>query len=239
MKLRVLMYHSVTTEKESPLVVSVDRLRDQFTMIKKWGCSTVSCNDIISWQNGITTPPHRPVLITFDDAYLETYTLALPLLEEFNFKATVFVPGKHVGGENAWDGGGQAIMNLDQLRDGATRGLEPALHGWDHRSFEDLSDEELREQILNGINQFTEAEIPFAPAVAYPFGANRRKTPDRHASMVKTLRETGVQLGFRIGARTNTIPMDNLFTIQRANIRGIDASWEFPVKLLLGRSKPF
>jgi peptidoglycan/xylan/chitin deacetylase (PgdA/CDA1 family) len=47
--------------------------------------------------------PPRAVCITFDDGYRSTHDLALPVLREFGFPATVFVTTGHVGSSNMWN----------------------------------------------------------------------------------------------------------------------------------------
>lgn len=50
------------------------------------------------------TMPPRAVCITFDDGYRSTYELALPVLQEFNLPATVFVTSGYVDShENMWN----------------------------------------------------------------------------------------------------------------------------------------
>lgn len=38
--------------------------------------------------------PENALLLTFDDGYIDHYTYAFPLLEEFGFKGSFFIPGK-------------------------------------------------------------------------------------------------------------------------------------------------
>ncbi len=47
--------------------------------------------------------PTNSVCITFDDGYLNNYTVALPLLKKHNIPATVFVASAFSHGENMWN----------------------------------------------------------------------------------------------------------------------------------------
>lgn len=38
--------------------------------------------------------PENPLLLTFDDGYIDNFTFAFPLLEEFGFQGSFFIPGK-------------------------------------------------------------------------------------------------------------------------------------------------
>ena len=44
-------------------------------------------------KNG-TRLPEKALLLTFDDGYVDNYTYALPILEEFGFQGSFFIPGK-------------------------------------------------------------------------------------------------------------------------------------------------
>ncbi len=48
---------------------------------------------IYAVHNG-TSLPEKAVLLTFDDGYVDNYTVALPILEEFGFQGSFFIPGK-------------------------------------------------------------------------------------------------------------------------------------------------
>ncbi|MGO8352247.1 polysaccharide deacetylase family protein, partial [Rhizobium johnstonii] len=45
----------------------------------------------------------RPVMLTFDDAYLDFFPDAFPILAENDFGAEVFVVTDKVGGRSDWD----------------------------------------------------------------------------------------------------------------------------------------
>jgi peptidoglycan/xylan/chitin deacetylase (PgdA/CDA1 family) len=47
--------------------------------------------------------PPRAVCITFDDGYRSTHDLALPILQEFNLPATVFVTTGYIGEGSMWN----------------------------------------------------------------------------------------------------------------------------------------
>ena len=47
-------------------------------------------------RSGRPLPP-RPVVLTFDDAYTDFYSAALPVLREHGFRATLYVPTAYVG----------------------------------------------------------------------------------------------------------------------------------------------
>lgn len=70
------------------------------------------------------TMPPRAVCITFDDGYRSTYELALPVLQEFNLPATVFVTSGYVGNQqNMWN---DRIVEAVRLVQGDTLDMRAA-----------------------------------------------------------------------------------------------------------------
>lgn len=49
---------------------------------------------VIEATKGGAPLPDNAVLLTFDDGYIDNYTFAFPVLEEFGFQGSFFIPGK-------------------------------------------------------------------------------------------------------------------------------------------------
>jgi peptidoglycan/xylan/chitin deacetylase (PgdA/CDA1 family) len=114
------------------------------------------------------------VLLTFDDAYADLTTYALPMLKRHNFSAAVFVVTRHIGDENAWDRvrGSQPhrLMTGDQIAEWAGRGIEFGAHSRTHADLTTLSDREMREEIDGSRDDLSAITGQQVRAFAYPFG---------------------------------------------------------------------
>jgi peptidoglycan/xylan/chitin deacetylase (PgdA/CDA1 family) len=77
--------------------VAADAFRRQLEYIKRHH-SVLSLTDLLSALAGERELPPRPVMITVDDGYRSTYTVAFPLLRELQIPASVFVTTDFVGG---------------------------------------------------------------------------------------------------------------------------------------------
>ncbi len=65
-------------------------------------CSPISTAQLVAALNGASLPP-RPVLVTFDDGYRSVLDLGLPILEQYEIPAAVFVCVEPiVRGEHFW-----------------------------------------------------------------------------------------------------------------------------------------
>ena len=45
----------------------------------------------------------KPVVLTFDDGYADTYSIVYPIMKEYGFAATVFINPGDVGTRLTWD----------------------------------------------------------------------------------------------------------------------------------------
>ncbi len=90
----ILMYHNINDNydigNKSNEMSSVE-FEDQLKALKRSGYNTITFNEYIDYRNGINTLPDNPIIITFDDGYLNNYTTAFPLLKKYDMKATIFI----------------------------------------------------------------------------------------------------------------------------------------------------
>ncbi len=91
--LRILFYHRVSDERD-PLTVSVDRFRAQMEVLADQGfrvLDVVTARRLLAGEHDDSHPHRRLIGLSFDDGYRDVAENALPVLEEFEFSATVFV----------------------------------------------------------------------------------------------------------------------------------------------------
>ncbi len=96
-KLFISMYHYTRDLKHSryPEIKGLDvpLLRKQMEFFKE-NCNVVTMEQVIDAVKGKSELPEKAVLLTFDDGYVDNFTFALPILEEFGFQGSFFIPGK-------------------------------------------------------------------------------------------------------------------------------------------------
>ncbi|HEY5041197.1 MAG TPA: polysaccharide deacetylase family protein [Verrucomicrobiae bacterium] len=106
---------------------SPGRFREQMQWLKDRGCRGVTLSDGLAWLNDSSPSPPRgegrgevslsplrpslpqignrkseignikPVVLTFDDGFRDFYTAAWPILREFGFTATMYLPTSFIG----------------------------------------------------------------------------------------------------------------------------------------------
>ena len=96
--LPILGYHRVGPHKGDHVpTVPPEAFERQLSYLSRHRYGVLSVEEFVDVLDGRRPAPHRSVVITFDDGYEETHTVAWPLLKRFGFPATVFVTPDEVG----------------------------------------------------------------------------------------------------------------------------------------------
>jgi peptidoglycan/xylan/chitin deacetylase (PgdA/CDA1 family) len=114
--------------------------------------------------------------ITFDDGYADFLQMAVPVLEQLGFSATVFVVGGMLGEENdwAWDRGLKPrikLLGAEDIRGVSTRGMEVGSHGLSHIPLAGLEPELLEEEVNLSRQVIGEALGERVEGFSYPYGS--------------------------------------------------------------------
>ncbi len=97
----VFAYHSID-DTGSILSTSPSQLRSQLNWLHENGWRAITHEEYLQSLNSENIGDGRKVLLTFDDGYENFYCNAVPILEEFGYKATVFVIGGMIGENAQW-----------------------------------------------------------------------------------------------------------------------------------------
>lgn len=93
----IVMYHHLSDDINDEMHVSAERFKEDLIAYKAAGFNTIQYQDLVNYVYDDVALPDNPLLITFDDGYLSNYTLAFPLLKEYNMKAVISMIGWSVG----------------------------------------------------------------------------------------------------------------------------------------------
>jgi len=98
-RLTVIYYHSVGPVKpdweKSFLTVSTELFEKHLVWLGR-RYTTISPGEYLKIRTGEMPPVKNPLLITFDDGYLDNWVYAFPLLKKHGMKATIFVSPEFV-----------------------------------------------------------------------------------------------------------------------------------------------
>lgn len=89
----ILMYHSVSDYRAwlwGHLTCPVNVFEDQLRALAEAGFHTVSLSEVYAHHAEGAPLPSNPIVLTFDDGYLDNWVYAYPLLKRYGFKGTIF-----------------------------------------------------------------------------------------------------------------------------------------------------
>ena len=232
MRLPVLMFHQIAPPGTgaSGLTIDADRLQSHFEYLKDEGYNPIHFKDLLL----LNELPQKPIIISFDDVYVNQLDWAYPLLQSFGFKACFYIPFKYVGGINAWDQGKEHIMSIDHLRSLDQSIVELGWHSFAHGRYDLTSLEEIRADLEQCDTFVRSNQLEVSPVIAYPYGKFPRKGKS-NIHFFELLKEFKISYGLRIGNRLNRFPFKNAYEIERIDVRGEFTDREFRRKLRYGR----
>ena len=101
----ILLYHKIdcVSEDQDPLRLSVSPalFAQQMQWLADGGYRCLTLQEVYDcWQAG--RYPRKSFALTFDDAYADTYTTVLPILQQHGFTATIFAVSDFIGRNLPW-----------------------------------------------------------------------------------------------------------------------------------------
>jgi peptidoglycan/xylan/chitin deacetylase (PgdA/CDA1 family) len=176
----VLMYHKIPDQplhSRHRIFVPKAVFGRHLHFFRKQGFVPITFKTYDAYRSGklpLNTFPAKPIFLTFDDAYLDNYTNAWPLLKEYGFKATIFSLGDETHRDNFWDvrqgEKSEPLMNTAQKLEMQAYGIEFGAHTLNHPVLTELPEEEVRHELTQS-KQNLEAQLGTEViAFAYPYG---------------------------------------------------------------------
>jgi peptidoglycan/xylan/chitin deacetylase (PgdA/CDA1 family) len=172
----ILMYHYVSSPPEDASQVRInlslepDDFRAQMQYLADYDYTPIDLYDVSLAITNKTELPPKPVLLTFDDGYIDAYEVVYPILEEFGFKGTFFIITEYV------DAGNYNHMNWAMIEEMAAAGHRMEPHTKTHPDLSTLSWDGQIYQIL-GAQQTLAAHIGYTPRfLCYPAGKYNDET---------------------------------------------------------------
>ena len=203
----VLMYHSVAEEANNDAVISVARFKEHMLYLKQNEYHPVSLDQLYDYLMGTSGLPAKPVVLTFDDGYRDTYEVVMPILKQYGFKSVLFIPAGDTGQRLTWQ----------EIREMKAAGMEIASHSFHHRDLAGLSRSEQVAEVVKSKEMLDRMLEQNTRYFCYPNSSYDAET-------LRALRENG----FVMAVTTNpgwAKPGDHMLELQRVWVgNGIDNS---------------
>jgi peptidoglycan/xylan/chitin deacetylase (PgdA/CDA1 family) len=206
-KIPVLMYHSIDFEKGNELRIPKDKFRLQMKYLKDNGFTTLTLNELYSYIVFGTSLPEKPVVLTLDDGYVDNYTNALPVLKEFDLKATVFMITSCIDTDKRY-------LTSKQLQEMDKAGMDIESHTVTHPELNKLSYDNQLIELKNSkvtLEKILGRDVPY---LAYPYGRF-------NADTLKITQDLGYKMAFStiIGDASKS---DGLYKLHRLYVSNND-----------------
>ncbi len=168
-KIPVLLYHYIRKIAPQPdnrgwnLSVPPTTFQQQMEYLQKENYNTITPDDLHQYLKYGYPLPDNPILLTFDDGYLDFFEEVLPVLRDYNLNATNFVVTNFIGRKKYMDWYHlRYLLTTDHVFLGA--------HTQNHKKLTQLDPEILEQEIA--VNKMTLEEwIGTAiDYLAYPYG---------------------------------------------------------------------
>lgn len=216
----VLMYHYIAAnpnpkdKARDSLSVPPDKFEAQMQYLAQNGYTPVTLDTLYGIFNSQTTVVGKPVVLTFDDGYIDFYTNAFPILRRFNFHAVSFIPTGLIGGGY--------YMNWDQVKEISSSGLVTFEgHTVSHAHLPSLSYAAAVKQLADSKNLIQSVTGYPVNFVAYPGGIS-------NGTVQAAARQAGYAGGLGTWYGKSTSPS---FNMPRIKVSGYWSIKEFAARL--------
>lgn len=214
----VITYHDFTEGNPSnDMQISINNFEKEMKYLKDHHYKTLEMKDIECYLKNECQLPKKSVLITIDDGWKNTYKLAIPILEKYNFKATIFYIGANRDNEN--------FMSLDDIIDIKEnhKNITIASHTYNlHQENAYQSDKKTLDNDFKKMNEILDTKY-----FAYPYGL-------KSDTYKEVLKENNYSLAFTFGPKKEHRKLtknDDRYELPRLNFSTNIPLWKFIIRL--------
>ena len=198
----ILMYHSISepdSDGRHPYFETATSPRvfaEQMKFLRETGYRTVSLNEAVMHVESGEQDSKPRVALTFDDGFQDFYTNAFPILENYQFTATVFLPTRYIS-EESRQFKGWHCMTWREVREMHSAGIAFGSHSVSHQQLNTLTVSEV-EQEIRGSKETIEDKLGYpVDSFSYPFAF-----PETDRPFKRRLRDLLVAQGYKSGVTT-------------------------------------
>ena len=188
----ILTYHSLDTAN-SVISVAPQLFREQMASLAEMNIPVVSLAVIRETEGAVA--------LTFDDGFQNFFQHAFPVLQEYNFPATVFAVSGYSGRQNTWPSQPLRpfvptldLMSWSELEQISKAGVSVGSHTMTHPRMSRLPDAEVENELRISRSDLEDRTGKAVDAFAYPYGDS---TPAVRRAVARYFRlACGTQLNF-------------------------------------------
>jgi peptidoglycan/xylan/chitin deacetylase (PgdA/CDA1 family) len=224
------MYHAFGDGvRGQPYAISTRSFTRQMRVLAVLGYRVIPLEDLLEALLERHTLPRRAVVITIDDGYRDNFEIAMPLLRDLRYPATIFLVSRRLGEHNDWSQGDElagrkllSVEDVQRMRDG---GIHFGAHTRTHPRLPEAPDDVVRGEVA-GSRADLERELGWdVPVFTYPYG----QYDDRAVAEARR-----AYLGACTTEPRRVYFNDDPFLVPRIEVLGTDSLLRFLRKLSFG-----
>jgi len=199
----ILYYHFVKSPGKGAtikgLYTSLFHFEWQIKQLAKKGYNFITFEDVAL---GKYDEKQKNIILTFDDGCESLYFNAFPILKRYNAKAVVYVVTDSIGKRDLlWEDNENkepiSILTKPQISEMINKGIEFGSHLCRHVHLPTLTEQEMKNELVES-KKYLESEFGIKVySVAYPFGSY-------NANVIENAEEAGYQYGVTTKAGDNS-----------------------------------
>ena len=206
----VLMYHRVAPMSTATNAVSYDltitpaQFREQVGWLKRNGYTAISQAELFRAIEDGAALPKKPVVLTFDDGYVDATKDVLPVLEPLKWPATFFIISSRIGE--------RAFLTAKQLKRLSGAGMDIGSHTVDHLELPSLSESSRAQQLTQSRKELEKVVGHPVRWFCYPAGRN-------DSASAASVAKAGYLLGYTTEGGS-VLRADSLTQLPRVRVSG-------------------
>lgn len=193
----ILMYHSIGDEKNNDAVISKELFAEQMAFLSREQFHPITLDELYAYLAEGKPLPLKPVVLTFDDGYRDTYEAAFPILKRYGFASTLFISAEFVGER----------LTVAELKEMKAAGMAIMSHSLTHRELAPMTAKEQVQEIISSKQKLDSLLTQDSRYFSYP---NGRYSPET----LRLLKEQGFKLAVTMEPGW-VKPSDDRLTLRR------------------------
>lgn len=169
---QILIYHSIDSSGSCISMASLEFER-QMEIIRDEGYNVITLRELVEClEKG--DEKSDSVVLTFDDGFRNNYEAALPILEKFGFKATIFLATGYLGKKCRWDKRSDIpdlpLLDWDMVKEMDSYGIDFQPHTVTHPHLTGIPDKKIREELRDSRKAIEDRIGKRCAVLCYPYG---------------------------------------------------------------------
>ncbi len=206
----ILMYHSISNSN-SRLSINVDIFNKQMKYLFNRGYKTITP---LNLKDKFL---YKKILVTFDDGFSDNFINALPILQKYNFTATVFISTDYISKQSVFCSNDEdknfLMLNEIEIKQLESNGWFIANHFASHKNLDTLDVGDLKQEFersKNKLNTIIMSKESFR-VVSYPHSKYNEK-------VLNLFKDLNIINAFNGGNKLFNTSVENCLLIPRIEI---------------------